>query len=298
MSNKLKTEYDEILKREFLKERGSSPERYFPYSMQYPNYFKKSILVSIAKNMRKDVLYAYLNGSGQELREQANGIPPKFLSIASSSSFCYFSLNINGKSVLKEGADFFSHNGERINKVYFEKKLPILSNCQSTPHIDAYAKTIKREYFFECKCHEIFDYHPIKLSKRYFDSSKDLITKYIPKKYLTIKDKYITINSVVFGVTNFAFDIKQLLTHLMGIACNKKAKKCDLIYFYAFPDMKDIQNNKIIALIEKIKKDAIQIFESQIIKDYCLKNGITIHFYAQYGHIHNSAYKQWTKKIY
>lgn len=53
MSNKLKTEYDEVLKREFLKERGSSPERYFPYSMQYPNYFKKSILASIAKNMRK-----------------------------------------------------------------------------------------------------------------------------------------------------------------------------------------------------------------------------------------------------
>lgn len=127
-------------------------------------------------------------------------------------------------------------------------------------------KNNKKRVFFECKCHEIFDYHPIKLSKRYFDSSKDLITKYIPKKYLTIKDKYITINSVVFGVTNFAFDIKQLLTHLMGIACNKKAKKCDLIYFYAFPDMKDIQNNKIIALIEKIKKMQYKFLNHKLLK--------------------------------
>lgn len=68
--------------------------------------------------------------------------------------------------------------------------------------------------------------------------------------------------------------------------------------FLCFSKHERYSNDKIIIFIERIKREANQVFKSKIIKDYCLKNGISLHFYAQYGRIHNLASKQWTKKIY
>ena len=294
----LKNEYDETLKRSYLKLGNGFFNANFPYSSKYPLYFKKHILGNLIEDMRKDVYLAYKEGSGHELDEGPNGIPPKFLSIGSSSCFCFTSLDINEYINEKEGADFFSREGERIKRTYFEKQLPILNDDSIPPHMDAYAKTTKREYFFECKCHEMFDAHSIKLSKKYFGTDKDLVVDYIPRQYLKEDGEMIDINPSIFGVTETVFDIKQLLTHLMGITCNKTKKECDLIYYYSFPMEKDIEDERIKEVINKTKEDSIKIFESEIIKKYCIKHGITIRMFGHHSAFHYAASKRDTYQIY
>lgn len=294
----LKEEYDKTLKKGYLKLGNGAFDGDFPYSVKYPLYFKRSFLRAFVKQMRKSVYLAYKEGAGHELDEGANGVPPKFLSIGSSSQFCFVSLNINDYLNEKEGADYFSHEGERIKRVYFEKKLPVFNDNSIPPHIDAYAKTPKREYFFECKCHEMFDQHPLKISKRYFNTGKDLIIDYIPQEFLIEEGKMITINKEAFGLKETLFDIKQLLTHLMGIECNKKRKNCDLIYFYSFPKESDIEDSRISEVIQKVKDDTVKIFESKIIKSYCSAHNITLRFYAYDGHGTYAARNTLVHKIY
>ena len=296
---RLKKEYDETLKRGYLKMGNGFFDGDFPYSPKYPLYFKKVCLRILVKQMRKSVYLAYKKGAGHELDEGPKGIPPKFLSIGSSSRFCFVSLDVYKYIGEKEGADYFSHDGERIKRTYFEKKLPIFDDDSIPPHMDAYAKTSKREYFFECKCHEMFDEHPLELSKKYFGTGKDLVVDHIPSEYLHKKGNgMIVIDPEAFGLKEVVFDVKQLLTHLMGIVCNKTRKNCDLIYFYSFPREKDIEDPRIKEVIEKVKEDAIKVFESNIIKDYCLAHNITLRFYAYDGHGTYAADKTLVHKIY
>ena len=293
----LKREYDKTLKRSYLRFGNGLFNNDFPYSNKYPLYYKKDILNNLIKQMRKDVYKAYIEGGGHELEEGINGRPPKFLSISSSSQFCFTSLNIDKYTNKKEGADYFSHDGESIKRTYFEKQLPILKDV-IPPHMDAYAKTRKREHFFECKCHEMFDIHSLSLSKKYFDTGKDFIVDYIPKEYLIDNGSSYIFNPIVFDVEDPLFDIKQLLTHLMGIVCNKSRKECDLIYYYSFPLDEDIKDERIKEVIEKVKSDAIKVFESIIIKKYCLKHHITLRLYAHHSAYHYATSENNTYKIY
>ena len=294
----LKEEYDKTLKKSYLRVGNGFCDADFPYSQKYPLYFKRHILINLIFNMRKDVRLAYQEGAGHELDEGPNGVPPKFLSIGSSSRFCFTGLDINEYINEKEGADFFSHEGENIKRTYFEKQLPVLDDSSIPPHMDAYAKTTKREYFFECKCHEMFDIHSLILSKKYFGTGRDLVVDYIPKQYLKEDGGMIAIDPSAFGVKDTVFDIKQLLTHLMGIACNKIRKECDLIYFYSFPMEQDIENKRLIEVIDKVKNDAIKIFESKIIMNYCLKHNITLRMYGHHSAYHHAANDSNSYRIY
>lgn len=294
----LKREYDEALKRGYLRAGNGFYDNDFPYSPKYPLYFKKSVLRNLIKRMRKSVYLSYKKGAGHELDEGPNGIPPKFLSIGSSSRFCFVSLNVDDGINEKEGADFFSHEGERIKRTYFEKRLPVFDDDSTPPHMDAYAKTRKREYFFECKCHEMFDTHPLRLSKKYFNTGKDLIVDHIPPEYLTEVGSAIAISPEAFGVKDTMFDIKQLLTHLMGIECNRTRKHCDLIYFYSFPEEMDIVDPRISEVIQKVKVDAVTIFECKIIKDYCSAYNITLRLYSFDGNCRYAASESRVKRIY
>ena len=294
----LKEEYDKTLKKSYLRVGNGFNDADFPYSQKYPLYFRSHILINLISNMRKDVRLAYQEGAGHELDEGPNGVPPKFLSIGSSSCFCFTSLNINKYINEKEGADFFSHEGEKIKRTYFEKRLPVLEDSSIPPHMDAYAKTTKREYYFECKCHEMFDIHSLILSKKYFGTGRDLVVDYIPKQYLKEDGGMIAIDPSAFGVKETVFDIKQLLTHLMGIACNKTKKECDLIYFYSFPMEQDIEDKKLTEVIDKVKSDAIKIFESEIIRNYCLKHNITLRMYGHHSAYHHAANESNSYRIY
>lgn len=271
----LKGIYDEALKEAYLTHGSGFGDDDFPWSPEYPLYFKNKILTNLMKNMRPEVVKAYQNAPGHELEERG-AIPPKFLSIASSSRFCYESLEINEFINEHEGADFFSRPGDHLETVEFEKELRVDSVQGTPPSMDAYARGSQREYFFECKCHEMFDDHPLFLSKQYFGTGKDLIVDHIPAEFLSEKDDGYSIDPKAFGEADTLFDIKQLLTHLMGIVCNRTAPECDLIYYYALPEKTDVKDERLVGVIEKTKADAIRTFESSVIKEYCKAHHITL----------------------
>ena len=281
--NELKLEYDEILKQSYLSIGQGRFNNDLPYSEKYPYYFSAKYINGIVMKMRPVVYTAYKRGAGHELDVGKGGVPPKFLCIGSSALFCYESLEMTKDSKEGEGVSFFAHKHEHITDVEYEKELPVFNITNIiNPHMDAYAKSENREYFFECKFHEMFDDHPIRVSQRYFNTGKDLITDYIPKEYLHQDEKIFDIDPEAFGLKGRTlFDVKQLLTHLMAIKVNKKMKECSLIYYYCFPNKKDIHDERINEIIDRVKKDAITVFKSKLIKHYCDKNGIEIEMYVK-----------------
>ena len=281
--HELKAEYDEILKQSYLALGHGSFDKDLPYSEKYPYYFTAKYINGIVMKMRPVVYTAYKHGSGHELDVGKGGVPPKFLCIGSSALFCYESLEMNKDTKEGEGAAYFAHKHDKITSIEFEKELPVFNITNIiNPHMDAYAKTEQREYFFECKFHEMFDDHPMRVSQRYFNTGKDLITDYIPKEYLHLDEKIYDIDPEAFDLKGRSlFDVKQLLTHLMAIKCNKTMKNATLIYYYCFPNKKDIHDERIIEIIDRVKKDALTVFKSKLIKHYCDKNGIEIEMYIK-----------------
>ena len=279
----LKDKYDEILKQEYFAIGNGSFNNDLPYSEKYPYYFTAKYINGIVMKMRPVVYTAYKHGAGHELDVGKGGVPPKFLCIGSSALFCYESLEMNKDTKEGEGAAFFAHKHDKITNIEFEKELPVFNITNIiNPHMDAYAKTENREYFFECKFHEMFDDHPMRVSQRYFNTGKDLITDHIPEEYLHLDEKIYNIDPEAFGLKGRSFfDVKQLLTHLMAIKVNKKMKECTLIYYYCFPNKKDIRDDRILEIIDRVKKDAITVFKSKLIKHYCDKNGIEIEMYVK-----------------
>lgn len=279
----LKEQYDEILKQSYISLGNGCSEQDFPYSEKYPYYHTAKYINGIVMKMRPEVYTAYKHGAGHELDVGKGGVPPKFLSIGSSARFCYLSLEMNSSTKEGEGVSFFAHKHENIRNIEFEKMLPVFHITNIIhPHMDAYAKSESREYFFECKSHEFFDDHPMRVSERYFNTGKDLITDHIPQEYLHLDEKTYDIDPEAFGLKGRSlFDVKQLLTHLMAIKCNKTMKNASLIYYYTFPKKEAIKDERIVEIIDRVKKDAISVFKSKLIKHYCDKNGIEIELYIK-----------------
>ncbi|MBO6286622.1 MAG: hypothetical protein J6O18_10000 [Bacilli bacterium] len=265
--------FDQSMKDYYLGLMGPKGENDFPYSSKYAHYFKPEMLEAFISTMRPDILAAYRKGSGGELEPKPNGVPPKFLSIASSSRFCYTALDVKEDSKKGYGADFFALPGESIEKVFFEKELAIVPDAKRHPTIDAYACSKDTEYFFECKCHEMFQAHDNYLSSRYFAHPKDLIVKSIPKEY--IKEGH-RLDSRAFGLENTVFDTKQLLTHLMGIQCNATKKNRILVYYYFFPCRDYISDPKVLTTLDRVLDEAKAIFNSSIVREHCQKHGVRL----------------------
>lgn len=145
--------------------------------------------------------------------------------------------------------------------------------------MDAYYESDGGYYFFECKCHEQFDGHKLQLSDSYF--GKGLIVDKIQPSYF-LKDvykknsktgkisKYREYDPAAFGLPkNPRFDIKQLLTHVMGTQSRLKSemekgnkiREAKLIYFYFIPDAA-LQNEHIKQVIDQLYVEARLAFES------------------------------------
>jgi len=299
-AEKLKRDYDQTLKDIYIAHYGKDYADDFPWSPEYPLYFQKGLVLYLTQCMRPEVLDAYVNGEGGELTPSPwQGRPPKFASIASSSRFCFLSLEMFSDTKEGEGADFFARPGGHIETMEFEKRLPVTHVRGKEPSMDAYAFDGEREYFFECKCHEMFDGHSLELSKQYFKTGLDLVANHIPDEFLKEKDGKLFFDPRAFGDGDTLFDVKQLLTHLMGIVCNRKTRECDLIYFYCLPKKEDIKDERLNEVIEKAIGDAIKTFESPIIKDYCKTHRIRLRLFAKdAAALFDSASKDNTEELY
>lgn len=293
-----KREYDLLLKKLENKEYLFRKDKYDVYFI--PQYFEDEIV----SKMDKDDFKSYGAGAGGELKEHKNLTPPPMSSVASSSRFCYLSLKDSDLSV------FGITKGKYRRK--FEQKLPISGVGGIPPHMDAYYQDDDGGYyFFECKCHEQFDEHPLLLSVSYFD--KGLIVDRIDSSFF-IRNKtktnkktgkisiYREYDPSCFNLSmNPRFDIKQLLTHTMGIQSkiqhekrlNKKVREIKLIYFYFIPD-KVRSNADINSVINSMIEDARKAFSSLKEK---LETEITFELYVQYSDCVETAAKNNTKRV-
>lgn len=266
----------------------------FPYSNEYPCYFKSEVLDEYIAEMgaAKD---AYDKGAGGELKAHKNKktgkiVPPKMLSVASSSRFCYL-LFRNGIP----NPEIFGQTGES-GTIEFEKELPILDKG-TPPHMDAYYNGDKYELFFECKCHEFFDSHGIQLSKSYKDKLQSyfpqILEKAVEKEVTRTDDNGNTYKTQVYEIEahevyelfnvkkyGLCFDIKQLLTHLMGIISRKEqTKPAKLIYIYNIPQIAQ-EHADFKAKIKKLFEQAKSIFESEVIRGFATDKNIELSLFV------------------
>ena len=297
-----KKDYDNLLKEIYIKEelekRNKDVSNEFR-SGRYSNYFKDEFLDKngrfyIDLNNYQNAYSSYLKGGGEELISKRVS-PPKFLSIGSSSNFCFYSLR-NKNYLDKLGFNYFLKGGDKLinNSNTYEKALKI-KEVNKTSYIDAFMEGEKELYFFECKCHEYFDKHVFDLSLTY--GKKDLIKELKidqcssdqkginfninPYTYFELDKLYKDKGSNVKQKTYFY--IKQLLTHLMAITDYKSSKKKNLIYFYSFPPLKYILNNLVLkSHLVNVVKETYHIFnylETKI--DYLKKNNIELSLFIK-----------------
>ena len=264
----IKTQYDLIL-RDLANREGDFRNDYKAY-LTY-EAFKKEIL----SNMSKKDAESYIDGAGGELK----GEMPSMSSIGSSSRFCYLSLKDSSFEV-------FGFKGNPESRE-FEKTLPIFAGKGIPPHMDCFIEDENDSYFFECKCHEQFDSHLIDLSTSYFREGlicSNIKDSYVEKELLKNTTTYKRVSPSLFGVGKSPrFDIKQLLTHIMGIKEKMKKeginKKAHLCYFYFIPE-KALVNKKINSTIEKLIEEAKTVFSSEFIRQHAPE--IDLRLYIQF----------------
>ena len=286
--NKSKREYDLILKKLENRNYAFRKDKYNVYFA--PSIFNKEVVSTMSKSDYK----SYGSGAGGELKEHVNKkgeiTPASMSSVGSSSRFCYLSLR---------NSDLLPFGITKNNKnIRFEEKLHI-SGVEGgiPPHMDAFYENEGNYYFFECKCHEQFDNHELKLSDSYFD--KNLIVDKIDKSFFiqnihkankkTGKTSiYREYSPEAFGLpSNPRFDIKQFITHIMGIESKIKSeiekgikiKDVKLIYFYFIPDLA-LKNDNIRKVISTLFSEVRIAFAS--LKNIC-STDIKFELYVQYS---------------
>lgn len=275
-----KAEFDNIIKRNVVKKNGKDEFGYVIDGKTYKNYYTKEVFEKFKNTMEKSYSEYYKDydiGTGSEFKEKKGKygwMPPKMASVASSSRFCYLALRDGAQAL---GGD----------NVKFEYECIIEDiEAKTYPQLDAYIE--ESHTFVEAKCHEIFDSHKIKMSKKY-------------EKYLT-KDFGITLgedqkNSIFeiplseFGIekSTSRFDIKQLLCHLIGIKSEKKRLEVDevtLTYLFFKPKTNDENvNEQIDEVFEELTDEINKIFSNKHICRFISNNNIHLNAVAEYSEI-------------
>ena len=248
---------------EYLKDQTGTPDL-FGYSvlpnndMDYKNhfygvYYNNDEFARFCKEMKEnysEIYNAYANGKGSELI----GTPPKMASVASSSRFCYLALRDASITDIDKDVKVGK------TKFEFEKDLPVKVIDGQNPQIDAFYDSEDSVYFFEFKCHEIFDNHDKTLSRQY---DKFLQKWDIPRD----SDK---IPSYEFGGQFQRFDLKQFITHLTGISChNCKGKKKIFSYVFFEPNCDSYNGVNFKIIYNKLRDEIKQLFSCDNVKYIC-----------------------------
>ena len=226
---------------------------YHMYEMYYSNdEFNK--FCNTMKSNYECIYDSYARGKGSELV----GTPPKMASVASSSRFCYLSLR-------DASISDFDNAVESSGPFEFEKELLVRDITGTNPQMDAFTETDRFIFFFEFKCHELFDNHKKVLSSQY--------DKYFKKWGVSRNSEKIPLRE--FGIDTIKlFDLKQFITHIVGIINypgNGKRKVFSYVYF------KPVQaDNKIY---ENLISEIRSIFNSDTVKKICEENEIELRLY-------------------
>lgn len=222
----------------------------------HDTYFTEVFEKTILRELSDKVIDRYENGKGSELNS-------KFYCVASSSRLAVasFSKKKNG-----EITKISSFRGEALTCFSFEKGLKINNVGGIPPQMDVWIKTKTQEYFYEVKCHEIFDSHnQILLSVSYNqnDVFKEIAATYgLPLDKEVVKDRH---SYYSFDWSNFNlkckthhFDLKQFICHLMGIISNTSLEdKKQFVYLFYKNDSAEFS-----IIYEELEMEIKQIKES------------------------------------
>lgn len=168
------------------------------------------------------------------------GKKPKMASYGSSSRFVY--KTFKGRKNLDKVVPQYINNGN----FEFEK----IMKGHVRANFDMFYGVEKNNYYFEAKCHEIFDNHSPIFAKSY--------SQYFGKiKHKDYNGKQIIITDPIFSNdTKIVFDIKQFICHVLAITNNKKENVTDhLIYLlYAPKELKNKLSDVYNLFIEQYKE--------------------------------------------
>ena len=172
--------------------------------------------------MPREAYEAFASGGGDELSEK-RGLPPKMASFGSSSRMIY--------RLSREKAGFV-----------FEKKLP--TTVGGISHLDGFCDEPGRYLCVEAKCHEFYQKAKTSVSKSY-----EALYRYISEAtygMITVETapsrcgRYLEARYFAEGEELLYFDVKQLISHYLGIATavltgKMTAKQVDFVYLVYDP---------------------------------------------------------------
>ncbi len=260
MSKLTKEKFDGIIKSNLINFKSDVSANNFGYKIEGRNfdlYYEKSWFESFVNSMANEIRDRY----GREIKPKGNE-PPHMASVGSSSHFCYIAL-------------------KDIEGVEFEKDCPIF--YRAVPHIDAYIPQEDCEVFVEVKCHEIFDSHKTKMSKKYgkYFKENDIFTELIPKDWTVDKELSIPLN--LLGVNKkCSFDVKQFICHLLGIAANRCEKPAKLVYLFFIPVVDDEETaGEIKEVFDQLQSEIKALFTSEPIMKFCKAKNISLSAIAE-----------------
>ncbi len=192
----------------------------------YDNYLSNDCFDGFVDDMEKEHEIAYEmygKGSGNELeiRKGRGGVlyPPKMASFGSSSRMIY--------NLLKD-----------VDGFLFEKQLP--TTVGGTANLDGFMETDSKCIFVEAKCREPYSDKQNKYEWKY-----KALYNYISESNLTnvsceiegdaTTDSKMLVTFKVDGKTIEFFDLKQMISHLLGVATaflNGKLSVKDIEFYY------------------------------------------------------------------
>lgn len=217
-------------------ETGTDKENkyYLLSDRQYDNYIDNESWAKFVDEMRTNYPSAYVEygeGSGDELGIKKVGrFPPKMASYGSSSRMIY---------LLSRDIDGFQ----------FEKKLP--TTVGGIANMDGFLQGDKKQFYIEAKCREPYSPKSYIIDRkyealyRYIDDVKSLDFRC---DITILDDEKMQVQFVAKGTVITAFDIKQMISHLLGIATAKlndpTAEKIKFLYLLYNPSNITIVNPK------------------------------------------------------
>ena len=217
-------------------ETGTSNEgkSYILSERQYENYIDNEKWSAFVEEMKTEYPLAYAEygeGSGDELGIKKIGkYPPKMASYGSSSRMIY---------LLSRDIEGFQ----------FEKKIP--TTVGGIANMDGFLQSENIQFFIEAKCREPYSPKSYIIDRKY-----EALYRYIDAEpsvdikcnITTIDDEKMQVQFVAQGTIITAFDIKQMISHLLGIATKKlnnpTEEKIRFVYLLYNPTSIKIVNPK------------------------------------------------------
>lgn len=201
----------------------------------YENYIDNATWMDFVTEMKEQypVAYsAYGEGAGDELGIKKVGkYPPKMASYGSSSRMIYL----------------LSRN---IPDFRFEEKLP--TTVGGIAHLDGFLYKGKTKIFVEAKCREPYSAKAYIIDRkyeslyRYIDGNPDVDFKC---NITVIDDEKMNVKFIANGMEITRFDIKQMISHLLGIATQQlqqqSEEKICFLYLLYNPSVLEIEDEKV-----------------------------------------------------